>query len=82
MERSGRLTVAAAEFIHPARRIDDLLLTRIEWVARGANFHVQIAAGGGVGLERIAATAGHFDGFIVGMNVSFHGTIRQLQAKN
>jgi len=40
----GSPSVLLAELVHPASRIDEALLARIEWMASGANFDVQLLA--------------------------------------
>jgi len=65
-------TVLAAELIDPAARINDFLLPRVERVARRTHFDQQVLAQGRAGREFVAATTGHIDVVVVGMNVGFH----------
>src|SRR6266704_2983823 len=67
--------VFLAEFLHAARRIDDLLLARVERVAGRADFHVQILAQGRAGLERFSAAADDLDFLVIGMDFDFHGVV-------
>jgi len=65
-------TVLLSEFIDPASRIHNFLLTGEKWVTLGANLNVQVMAHGGASLETVAATAGHVD-FVVGwVDFCFH----------
>src|SRR5467141_3832397 len=68
--------VFLAEFLHAARRIDDLLLARVERVAGRADFHVQVLAQRRAGLERVSAAADYGDFLVFGMDFGFHGEIR------
>ena len=60
--------VAAAELVNAAGSVDESLLARIEWVAGGADFDMEVLAQGGPGLERIAATTTDGDGRIGGVD--------------
>src|SRR5437879_2272719 len=68
--------VFPAEFLHAARRIDDLLLARVERVAGRADLHVQVLAQRREGLERISAAADYGDFLVFEMDFGFHGEIR------
>jgi hypothetical protein len=70
--RLGLLAVLLAEFFHAAGGVHDLLLAGIEGVAGRADFHVQRFAQRGTRSERIAATAGHRDIGVLGMDFRFH----------
>src|SRR5207244_2394778 len=64
--------VALQELLHPAFRVDDLLLAGIEGVAIRADFHSDLRLGR-LGLEVVAAGAVD-DGFLVlRMDSSLHG---------
>jgi hypothetical protein len=57
---SGRVltaTVTTTELVHSAGSVDDSLFTRIEWMAGGADLHMEILAQGGFGLESVSTTA-------------------------
>jgi hypothetical protein len=58
------LGVLAAEALDAARCIHKLLLTREEWMAVGADFHVDVALVGRPGGEAVAAGAKDADFFI------------------
>ena len=45
-------------------------------MARGADFDMQVLAGG-AGGEFVPATASHFDRFVLGMDIRFHGGLAQ-----
>jgi hypothetical protein len=64
--------VLATELVNATGSVNDLLLARIEGVAFGAHFHLQIFAERRSGGEFVATTTGYFDIRVVGMNVSFH----------
>src|SRR5690606_29354910 len=51
--------VLAAELVHAAAGIDDLLLARVERVALGADLDLQIFAQGRARFEGVPAAAGH-----------------------
>src|SRR5437763_3220697 len=70
--RGGLLPVTLAEFFDAARGIHDLLLARVEGVARRAHFHVQRLVDRRARLERDAAAARHIDLAVLRMNVGFH----------
>ena len=74
---SGRLAtggggVLLAELVDPARRIHDLLFARVERMAVGADFDLQVVSQSRPRLERVAAGAAHVDFFVVRMRVGFH----------
>ncbi len=64
--------IAAAELVNAARRVDESLLARIEWVAGGADFDVKIFTERGAGFKRIAAAAVNFEFGVVGMDFRLH----------
>jgi hypothetical protein len=71
--RSGRLAgVFLAEFLDPARGVDNLLLARVERVARRTDFNVQGLRNGRARSERVAATTSHLDLLVVRVNSVFH----------
>ena len=76
--------VAAAELVNAAGGVDESLLARIEWVAGGADFDMEVLAQGGPGLERIAATTADDDGRIGGVDFWLHGVVpgKRWRAKN
>jgi hypothetical protein len=67
--------VFLAEFLNAASGVHDLLLTRVERMALGANLDVQVFARGGASLELVAAAAGNVDFSVVWVNVRFHAVI-------
>ena len=68
---AGRSAEALVEAINTSAGIDELLLTRKEGMAFGANFNADILAGG-AGLDLRAARAADDGGLILGMDVLFH----------
>ena len=80
---SGRLlfrffAIFLAKFLNTPGGVNDFLFAGIEWMADRAHFNMQGFAHGRTGLERIAATAGHGNFLIIGMNICFHGFILDL----
>src|SRR5215467_9228196 len=70
----GRLPrVLLAELLDPACRVDDLLLARVERVARGAHLDVELLAEGRARREGVSAAADHLDFLVFGMDLFFHG---------
>ncbi len=65
--------VFATEFIDPAAGINDFLLARVERMTRRTHLDQEVLAQGRAGCEFVAATTGHFDIVVIGMNVGFHG---------
>jgi hypothetical protein len=65
-------TVFFAELIDASAGIDDLLLTGIKRVARGAHFNAEILAEGRACGELVATTTGDFKVVVIGMDVGFH----------
>src|SRR5438046_1137610 len=63
--------VLLAEALHPARRVQELLLPGVERMALGADFHVD-HRGGAPGDERIAAGALNGGALIIRMNTGLH----------
>ena len=64
--------VALAELVDAAGRIHDLLLARVEGMARGTDFDVQRLADRRARRERVRAAAGHLDFGVLGMDSGFH----------
>ena len=64
--------VLAAELVNATAGVDDLLLARVEGVARGTYFDQEILAERGTRLEFVATTTGNLDGVVIGVNVGFH----------
>ena len=62
---------AAVEAVHTSAGINQLLLARVERMALGANFHVDLGLGG-AGLDHVAACAGDGAVNVVGMDTLFH----------
>ena len=62
---------AAVEAVHTSAGINQLLLARVERMALGANFHVDLGLGG-AGLDHVAACAGNGAVNVVGMDTLFH----------
>jgi hypothetical protein len=71
--RGGR--VLAAELVHAAGGVDDLLLARVERMAVGAHLDLQVMTERRARLERVAARAGDRDLFVLGVNRRFHGRL-------
>ena len=71
VQRSAAVT--AAELIDAARRVDDALLARIEWVARSADFDVKVLAKGRTGLKLVAAAAVDRQRGVIGVDFRLHG---------
>lgn len=68
-------SVFPAESIDAARRVDDLLLTRIERVIIRAHFDLKIATQRGARLEDIPARAGHGNFSVLRMDGGFHSVL-------
>src|SRR5271154_6239943 len=68
----GGRRVLLAEFVDAAAGIHDFLLARVEGMAAGAHFDLQIMADGRAGLELVAAGAGDHDLFVIWVNAGFH----------
>jgi hypothetical protein len=71
----GFRRVLLAEFIDAAAGIHNFLLARVERMAIGANFDLQILANGRASLEMVAAGASDRDDFVIWMNAGFHGNL-------
>ena len=68
--------VLLLEPLHPACRIDQLLLAGEEWMAVRADFDAyHVAFNRRARVKRVAAGAMHLDCMIIGMNSFFHGTL-------
>jgi hypothetical protein len=63
--------VLPAETLNPSGGVHQLLLTRKEGVAGGTDLHLNVP-GGGTGFDNIAASAGNFGEFVLGMDAFFH----------
>ena len=61
----------AVEAVHASAGIDQLLLARVERMALGADFHVDLGLGG-AGLDDVAARAGDGAVNVLGMDTLFH----------
>jgi len=72
-----RLGILPAEALDAARRVNHALLARVERVARGANFHVNVALMGRTGLKIVSAGAHHPHRGIIGMNLFLGHRSRQ-----
>jgi len=66
------LPVLAAEFINAAAGIDDLLLAGIKRVAGGTHFYGKVFGECRTRAEFVAATTGHLDLAVIGMDVGCH----------
>src|SRR5207247_5732138 len=75
--RSLPLGVAPLEPLHPAARVHQLLLARVERVAVRADLHAELRLGGARG-ERVPARAVHRCGDVLGMYALFHLSITPL----
>ena len=64
--------VAAREFFHPARSVDEFLLAREKRVARGADADFNVTPGR-TGMINRAARANDVGLYVFRMNVRFHG---------
>ena len=64
--------VTLAETLDTAGGVNQLLLSREERVATGADFHVNVAFVGRTGLEGTPAGAVHGDDVVGGMDFGFH----------
>jgi hypothetical protein len=72
------LGVLAAEALHAAGRIHELLLARKEGMATGANFYVDIALVGRARGKAVATRAHDPDFVVAGMNSCFHGVLTSV----
>src|SRR5699024_7354818 len=70
----GLLAVAGLEAGHTATGVEDLLLARVERVARAAHVGPDLAGRlGGAGLERVATGAHDRGGHVLRVDVLLHG---------
>ncbi len=67
--------VALAEALDTARGVNQLLFSREERVATGADFHVDVAFVRRPGLERTPARTVHGDHIVGGMDFGFHQNV-------
>src|SRR5208283_4091990 len=65
-------SVALAEFLHPARRIDDLLFARVEGMAGGAHFDVQRLVDRRARREGVTAAARNLNLAVLRVDTGFH----------
>src|SRR5207237_4167435 len=70
--RRALLPVTLTELLDASGRVNDLLLSRVERMARRTNFDVQRLVNRRARLERDAAAACHVDFAVFGMNIGFH----------
>ncbi len=73
--RSGNVGIFLLETLDAARRVDQLLLSREEGVAIGANFNTEhVALDGRASLEGVSASA--VDGYrvIIGVDTGLHNS--------
>jgi len=68
------LRVLAAEALHAAGGVQQLLFAGKEGMAIGADFYVNIALMGGAGDETMSTRALHPDFVVCGMNSCLHGS--------
>jgi hypothetical protein len=68
------LRVLAAESLHAASRVQQLLFAGKEGMAIGADFYVNIALMGGAGGETMSTRALHPYFVVCGMNGCLHGS--------
>ncbi len=80
--RPDSTTVFLAKLIHAASRVDNLLLPGIERMTGGADFDMQVFPQRGSSRELVATAAGHFDLFILGVNVRFHDILAKTRISN
>src|SRR6187431_3288976 len=73
--RAAGLLEPALEALHPAARVDELLLARVERMARRADLHVQLRLRG-PGPELVAAGARHVREDVFGMDAGLHRPAR------
>ncbi len=64
-------TVALVESLDTAGRVNNLLLARVERMASGADFNLQVL-GCGLGLDHVATRAMDLTKLIIGMNTFLH----------
>ena len=72
MQNDHLRTVFTAEFINATSGVYDLLLARVERMARGTNFNVQLVFQRGTRNKFVSTAAGNLDFLIIGMNFGFH----------
>jgi hypothetical protein len=66
------LGVALTELVDSTARVNHLLLTRVEGMAAGADFQIQVTSSR-PGLKSVAAAARYSDFFVFRMDSGFHG---------
>src|SRR5271163_2903282 len=71
-----------AEFIDAAAGIDDFLFARVEGMAVGAHFDLQVMADGRASLEFVPAGAGDHDLFVIWVNAGFHWNLSNQLRQN
>jgi hypothetical protein len=72
LTRGDDAGILLAEFVDPARSIENLLLAGIERVAARTDFDLEIMTNGRARLEAVATAADDVDFGVVGMNCCFH----------
>src|ERR1700678_2557712 len=77
-----RRPVLLAELIDAAAGVHNFLLARVERMAIGAHFDLQIMADRRASLELIAAGAGNCDDFIFWMDIGFHRNLDKVTAES
>src|SRR5580658_97445 len=66
------LGILAAEALHPAGRVHELLLAGKEGMTGGADFYADVALVRGAGDKRVAASAMYANLVVVRMDCCFH----------
>jgi hypothetical protein len=80
--RFGGGCVFLAELIDAAAGVHNFLLARVERMAIGTNFDLQILTDGRTRLEFVPAGARYRDLFVIGMDAGFHGNLIYLLRQN
>ena len=70
---------ALVETVNTSRRVDHLLLARVERVTVGTDFQVNVLTGRRTRLNHVAATAGCRDFFVFWVNFGLHETARRIE---
>src|SRR5512145_3112453 len=77
--RSALYVVPSLEALHATRGIHEVLLARVEGVALGADFHLDVP-GGRLGLYHVPAGAGDGRQLVQGMRIGLHIGILLLKS--
>jgi len=77
--RGGDAGILLAEFINPARSIENLLFAGVERMTARADFDLQIMADSRARLEAVATAADDVDFGVIGMDRCFHKITLQKQ---